>query len=298
MQLQIDDQKKEIKEHGSYHFPLLISHESLSDFDTKSFLCHWHPEIELTLVQEGDIAYQTNETVHYLQAGEGLFCNANVLHAGQRHSSENCRYLSVTFHPRLISSFPSSLIQTEYVTPVLENKTLAAIHFRPDGDWQSRVLALIHEMDRGNTPLRQNIILLCIWEEITTHTSSANDYNERCDTARIKSAIEYIAAHYSEQITLDQLAAEMNLCKSESCRAFKKYMGETFFTYLNRYRIGQSLYLLKDASRSITEVAGLSGFVSLGYFTKRFKEITGITPREYRKKQKSRLNRSGEITQG
>ena len=53
MQLQIDDQKKEIKEHGSYHFPLLISHESLSDFDTKSFLCHWHPEIELTLVQEG-----------------------------------------------------------------------------------------------------------------------------------------------------------------------------------------------------------------------------------------------------
>ena len=48
-QLQITSDKKEIKEHGSYAFPVRVSYESLSMYNG-AFLWHWHPEIELTLV--------------------------------------------------------------------------------------------------------------------------------------------------------------------------------------------------------------------------------------------------------
>ena len=89
MQLKIDYEQKELKPHGSYEFPVLISYERLSYFDTKEFLWHWHPEIELTLVLEGDIAYRVNDNLYHLTAGEGLFCNTNVLHTGKRLNEED-----------------------------------------------------------------------------------------------------------------------------------------------------------------------------------------------------------------
>ena len=61
MQLQINQEKKELKPHGNYGFPLLVSYERLSYFETGSFLWHWHPEVELTLVMDGEIAYQVND---------------------------------------------------------------------------------------------------------------------------------------------------------------------------------------------------------------------------------------------
>ena len=73
MQLIIDQAQKELKNHGSYEFPVLISYERLSYFDTKEFPWHWHPEIELTLIIEGDIAYQVNDNIYHLRA-VGFFC--------------------------------------------------------------------------------------------------------------------------------------------------------------------------------------------------------------------------------
>lgn len=83
MQLQINQEKKELKPHGNYGFPLLVSYERLSYFETGSFLWHWHPEVELTLVMDGEIAYQVNDNLYHLKKGQGLFCNSNMLHSGR-----------------------------------------------------------------------------------------------------------------------------------------------------------------------------------------------------------------------
>lgn len=292
MRLQIDREQKEIKRHGSYEFPVLVSYERLSYFDTGEFPWHWHPEIELTLVMEGEIAYQVNDSLYHLREGEGLFCNTNVLHSGHGEKpSGDCSYLSVTFHPRLLYGYSSSVMQRKYMNHILESPSLASIHFVPEEAWKSRVLAQIERIRilNGEHPateeLQIQIALLEIWKEIFEHVKiQERGYTENGrDTERIRRIMEYIQKHYAEKITLEDLADQIHLCRSESCRLFKRYMNESMFDYLLDYRVEKSLELLRQSGLDVTQVAGQVGFASPGYYSKIFKRKMGCTPMEYRK---------------
>ena len=96
MRLQIDQKQKEVKAHGTYGFPVLVSPERLSWFDTGEV--PWHPEIELTLILEGEILYQVNDNSCLLKAGEGLFCNTNVYKNCVTNEQTNIIFRSVVCH--------------------------------------------------------------------------------------------------------------------------------------------------------------------------------------------------------
>ena len=102
MRLQIDQKQKEVKAHGTYGFPVLVSPERLSWFDTGEFPWHWHPEIELTWFVSGQMEYVVNDQRYIISEGEGIFCNSNALHAGYMIDDQDCNYISVTFHPKFI----------------------------------------------------------------------------------------------------------------------------------------------------------------------------------------------------
>lgn len=294
MQLKIDQEQKEIKSHGSYEFPVLISYERLSYFDTKEFPWHWHPEIELTLILEGEIAYQANDSLYELKAGEGLFCNTNVLHSGHGLHTPDCSYLSITFHPRLLYGYNSSVMQTKYMNRILKSPALASIHLTPQIPWHKKILKKIEKirkLEQAHTTsleLQIQIALLEIWRRIFEHVELPEDdvlENDR-DTERIRRIMEYIQTHYAEKITLEDLADQIHLCKSESCRLFKRYMNESMFDYLLDYRVERSLEFLRQSGYDVTGVAGMVGFSNSGYFAKIFRRKMGCTPLEYRRKYK------------
>ncbi|MCI9007936.1 MAG: AraC family transcriptional regulator [Lachnospiraceae bacterium] len=291
MRLQIDQEQKEIKSHGSYGFPVLISYERLSSFDTGEFPWHWHPEIELTFVMEGDIAYQVNDSIYHLKAGEGLFCNTNVLHRGRGYRAPDCSYLSITFHPRILYGYSSSVIQDKYMNHILRSPGLASLHFVPEKKWQRKILRQMEKI-RGlnrehpvSEELQIQMALLKIWRGIYEHVGTKeNRYAENGrDTERIRRIMEYIQEHYGEKITLEELAEQIHLCKSESCRLFKRYMNESMFDYLLGYRVERSLDLLRQSSLDVTQIAGQVGFGNPGYYARIFKRKMGCTPLEYRK---------------
>lgn len=289
VQIRIQDNRKEIKEHGDYAFPVNVCVETIQQYEQGRFLWHWHPEIELTWIMSGEMEYRANDSVYYLKEGEGLFGNSNTLHSGYRVDKKNCSYLSVTFHPRFLYGYESSILQTKYVDFITGNDGWASLKLEKDVGWQREVIDQM-KMIYGLTPektvdyeLRVHILLLEIWQKFYHYFHALPEQSRQPPNSlqRLRDIIGYLQEHYDQNVSLEDVAGQVNICKSECCRFFKKHMNMTIMEYLMYLRIQNSLPLLR-CGESITRTAQMTGFSSSAYYGQIFKRYMKCTPREYR----------------
>lgn len=98
----------------------------------------------------------------------------------------------------------------------------------------------------------------------------------------IVDALNYINRHLNEVITLDEVADHVYLSGYYFSKLFKKEVGKNFIDYVNEKKINRSKILLQDSTWSIDSIAHSLGFSQSSYFSKIFKRVTGMSPREYR----------------
>ena len=98
----------------------------------------------------------------------------------------------------------------------------------------------------------------------------------------VLSSAEYIKQNFFKPLSLDTIAAEAGYSKSHFSYLFKAVTGKTYVEYLNDVRISHAKRLLSGTGKSIIEISAESGYNSLANFNKNFKQITGITPSQYR----------------
>ena len=288
MQIITQENQKELKEHGNYAFPVNISIERIESYENGTFLWHWHPEIELTLVLSGQIEYQIEEHTFILSAGDGVFCNGNALHSGHMYKGQKCTYLSITFHPRFLYGYENSILNTKYVKFIILNELWNSLHLEKIVTWQQSVLEYmnkIYELSQtmpGDFEMQVHMILLQIWHLLYQHFSAQpnNLQKPKQHLQRLRDILLFIENHYTQDISLEDVAKTANICKSECCRFFKKHMGITIFDYILYLRIQNSLPLLKKGD-SITSVAAMVGFSSPSYYSQIFKRYMKCTPLEY-----------------
>lgn len=90
--MELTSQKREVKLHGTYGFPVYVGRKLISAYPTGSFPWHWHDEVEFTLAAAGRMEYRVNDSRYLLSAGEGLFCNSGALHSGSMRETD-CDYI-------------------------------------------------------------------------------------------------------------------------------------------------------------------------------------------------------------
>lgn len=98
----------------------------------------------------------------------------------------------------------------------------------------------------------------------------------------ISEAINYITKNYNKDISLDDVARELNMSYHYFSKFFKDTMGKNFVDYLTELRIEKSKNLLKDNAISIKAICYEIGYHDPNYFSKIFRKATGMTPTEYR----------------
>ncbi len=94
---------------------------------------------------------------------------------------------------------------------------------------------------------------------------------------------------YAEPLDIPMLASIACVSEAHFIRIFRATFGETPHRYLQRRRVERAMFLLRETSRSITDVSLDVGFSSLGTFSRTFHDIVGLSPREYREQAASPL---------
>lgn len=289
MQIITNQFQKELKQHGNEQFPFLVSYQKLSEYESGSFMLHWHPEIEITYVQKGTMCYKVNHMVYHLKEGDIVFNNSGALHSGTMENQKDCAYIPVTFDSRLIYGFFQSTVNSKYVDPVIQDSMLPAICIDQSEPWHKpfrEYLLRIIDLDEKKPDFYELDITICLqsmWrlllEHITYEPQASRENSLEYD--RIKKILSYIEENYQNKITLNDIAGHIHLCESECTRLFKRHMNTTLFAFLQEYRIERSLEFLQD-DQPVSAVADKAGFSDPNYYSKVFAKIKGCSPREYR----------------
>lgn len=114
-----------------------------------------------------------------------------------------------------------------------------------------------------------------------TKPQTSVDYSNRV----VLSTIEYLENHYSEEISLEDVAEQVNISPQYFSKLIKKSTGFNFIDWLSMLRVKKAKELLTSSNLTVKEVCFLVGYKDPNYFSRIFKKKIGLTPSEYVKNQ-------------
>lgn len=248
---------------------------------------HWHTPFEVIMPTEntyraicgeqqydlrtGDILIICPGTVHELFAppqGVRIIFQANLAALGIRELD----FLSAMMSPAMLISretHPSIHREVHDLMLQIRDDYLEGLPY-PETAIYSHFLQIIVLIGRDYAGKAQKSI-----------DATAPKQKEYLD--KITQICSYINEHYTEDLTLEDIAERAGFSKFHFTRLFRQVTNTSFYKYLSQKRIAHAKELLISGKYSIMEVAYLSGFSSHGSFTRMFKLLTGSTPNEFRK---------------
>ena len=99
----------------------------------------------------------------------------------------------------------------------------------------------------------------------------------------------YVKKNFREKITLSELCFIFGTNKTTLCSSFKKAYGDTVIGYINYLKIKEAKKMLREGKYNLTEISAMLGFSSVHYFSRMFKKQQNVSPSEYIRTIKSRL---------
>jgi len=125
---------------------------------------------------------------------------------------------------------------------------------------------------------------LCLWLSRVVRTFMDAMFKNRNAkyTDLIHRVIQYLNARFSEKISLEDVAHHVYMSPTYLSRIFKRETGSSLIDFLNKIRIEKSKELLSQQDIRLIDVALQCGFESQSYYNRVFKQLTGVTPQQYR----------------
>lgn len=107
--------------------------------------------------------------------------------------------------------------------------------------------------------------------------------------ARISSAVTFIVENFSSQFSMKDLAQQLNMSERLFTRFFRSATGNSFTDFVNRLRVNKACELLMETERYVTNICYDAGFNNVANFNRRFLELKGMTPKEFRRQASGRF---------
>ncbi|KXU01217.1 AraC family transcriptional regulator [Streptococcus constellatus] len=256
-------------------------------------LFHWHTDVELIYVHEGTAQFHIDYDYFNSEAGDIILIRPNALHS--IHPIENRRHYmdALNFHLDLMGYSTMDQASIDYLQP-LYNGQLDFVHvIKPNQPAYTDIRqCLLDAMKIGyyrtkyfefqlKAQLNQLFYLLFENGYVISKEQTLEGYRKE---EKIRTIIDYISAHYQEELTIDQLAKICGYSDTHFMNFFKKHLGVSCIEYVIQFRLRKAAELLQHSTLPVLEIATQSGFNNLSNFNRQFKKYYQLTPSQYRKK--------------
>lgn len=265
---------------------------SVSIYDNVEYPMHYHPDPEMIFVLEGAARIHTSYyTIDRMEENEFLFINRSTVHNIEKIGSEPCRIMSIHFHMKDIAelfSLPElaafSIASFDAYCP--PNITAQLRKYLVDIASAYFSLPAAKESELSDKVLECYVYMMNNFQWFYYEDYILRNYPQRMPLAQITRAEEilnYVQAHYSDRLTLADVADAFYLNKYYLSHLLKDSLGMNFQDLVNAIRLNIALYPLLDSQKSIDEIAEECGFSSAAYFRKAFAKQAKIPLSRYRK---------------
>lgn len=279
---------RETKRHGLINFPFEVYRCKIPE-TFHFFPMHYHEEFEIVYMLEGILDCQINMEHFICREGDILVIPPGKVHGFNQFEDKSCHYANILFSLNLLEKEDSEIFTT-FFKPYLKESIQISNYFPKESKenilLHDSVLTLFeHRHEELTEPLlikSELYKVMSILQKIAPPAETLISTSER-NIKRLMPVFEAIKKNSARSISVPEAASLSNLSESYFMTIFKQVSGSSFINFLKKTRLENARVMLLSTDISILEIAENSGFESVSYFIRAFKEFYKISPLQYRK---------------
>ena len=240
---------------------------------------HLHKSLECILVTKGSLAIGVGQELFEMKEGDFAIVFPDMIHYYQVFDKNGCRAIQLFIDPNLISTYLEMIQQQCPKNPIISKRNV-------DEDILYALKSLLRQR-RGKTDL---LLQQAFAQIIFARSISQLELIDRKTIGKndiVYQVVSYIAANFREPISLTSIANDLGYSPYTISRVFSGTFHKNFNQYLNEIRMKYASSLLLYTNQTITDVYLNAGFESQRTFNRVFVEEYRMSPRDYRKKNRS-----------
>ncbi|NRR34327.1 AraC family transcriptional regulator [Oxalobacteraceae bacterium] len=256
---------------------------------------HYHEEYELHLICASSGKVFVGDYIGQFAPGHLVLTGPRVPHnwvsLDMPEEGVKLRDMVVQFSHAPLEQMAASIPELRTVLPLLSRAAYGIEFFDLSEQARRRF-----ERIRDSTGLARFIEFLTLLGELaessnyqllsTVPMQSSDDDDA---LARISSAVNFIVQNFSSQFSMSDLAQQLGMSERMFTRFFRTATGNSFTDFVNRLRVNKACQLLMETERYVTNICYDAGFNNVANFNRRFLELKGMTPKEFRQQASGRF---------
>lgn len=253
-----------------------------------------HPFYELVFVNSGKLYISSEDYCGELDKDQLIIHRQNTEHSLRCPTGETPSVIIIGFEcdSDLIDRFsysptvPEASVVRQLAEIVKEGRNV----FKPPYNVPVYDMKKKKHQPKGSEQMLRILLESLLIRLLRGHSQSEND-EKRTDTPiMMQEMIEYVNTNYKEKITIDELAFLFNTNRATLCKEFKRTTGKTVVGFINEKKFEKAKELIVGSGYTFTYIAEELNFESIHYFTRFFKRMSGMTPKDFRKSYKAKDN--------
>jgi len=233
-----------------------------------------HNYWEMTFIDNGELITTVDNEEYLLKGMDLMFYAPNQYHTQKNQSKQPCSYLTILFDMDLGHEY------------LITNRVYHAhrdLHQALNNFIKASNDEMLYNNELMLCYLKELIIRVLQYDFLDASPIASSPMQQKFENELLNEIIIYINENIYEQLTIEDICMKFSISRSSLQTLFKNNLNVAPKQYISNLKLAKSKLLIKENVYTISEISAMLGFTSIHYFSRKFKQVFGITPSDYAK---------------